>query len=48
MNRVFIYFEMEKIGEVKVSGGEVHLVEIQASSEVGSWGQLDLSGEFGA
>lgn len=42
------FIEMEKIGEVKVCGGEIHLVEIQASSEVGRWGQLDLSGVVGA
>lgn len=44
----FIYFEMEKTGEAKICGGEIHLVEIQASNEVGQWGQLDLSGKVGA
>lgn len=33
MDSGFIYYEMEEIGEGKVCGGEIQLVETQASSE---------------
>lgn len=48
MDGIFIFFEMEKTGEVKVCGEQILLLEIKASSEVGRWGQVDLSREVSA
>lgn len=35
MDGSFIYFEMEKPGEVKDCGEQMHLLEVRASDEVG-------------
>lgn len=35
MDNGFVYFKMEKTGEVKVCGGKIYLAEIQANNEVG-------------
>lgn len=48
MDGIFIFFEMEKTGDVKVCGEQILLLEIKASSEVGRWGQVDLSREVRA